>query len=62
MASTREIINDLRAQARALDCCPVSGTMMHGVCRSLRRGADELDRLLGELVMLQAFAEIPVAE
>ncbi|WP_353429487.1 hypothetical protein [Paracoccus denitrificans] len=59
MASTRQIITDLRAQARALDGRHLSGSMMDGVCRSLRRGADELDRLLGELAMLRAFAEIP---
>lgn len=59
MASTREIINDLRAQARALDGRHMSGSMMDGVCRSLRRGADELDRLLAELDMLRAYAEIP---
>lgn len=59
MATTREIINDLRAQARALDGRHVSGSMMDGVCRSLRRGADEIDRLLGELQMLRAYVEIP---
>lgn len=62
MATTREVINDLRAQARALDGRHLSGSMMHGVCRSLRRGADELDRLLGELDMLRAWAEIREAE
>lgn len=59
MATSREIINDLRAQARALDGRHVQGSMMHGVCRSLRRAADEIDRLLAELDMLRAFAEIP---
>lgn len=62
MASSRDIINDLRAQARALDGRHVSGTMMDGVCRSLRRGADELDRLLDELHMWRANAEIVEAE
>ncbi len=62
MASSREIITDLRLQARALDGRHVQGSMMDGVCRSLRRGADEIDRLLGELHMLRAFAEIERAE
>lgn len=62
MTTSREIINDMRAQARALDGRHITGSMMHGVCRSLRRGADEIDRLLGELDMLRAFAEIPEAE
>ncbi len=62
MATSGEIINDLRAQARALDGRHVQGSMMHGVCRSLRRGADEIDRLLGELNMLRAYAEIPEAK
>ncbi|MDQ7775173.1 MAG: hypothetical protein Q4615_04285 [Paracoccus aminovorans] len=59
MASSQQIISDLRAHARALDGCHLSGTMMHSVCRSLRRGADEIDRLLGELAWLRAWAEIP---
>lgn len=59
MATTGEIINDLRAQANALDGRHVQGSMMHGVCRSLRRGADEIDRLLSELNLLRAYAEIP---
>lgn len=62
MASSREIITDLRAQARALDGRHLQGSMMHGVCRSLRRGADELERLLDELHMLRVFAEIEVGE
>ena len=62
MASSQQIITDLRAHAAALDGCHLSGTMMHSACRSLRRGADELDRLLGELDMLRAFAEIEEAE
>lgn len=59
MASARQIANDLRAQACALDGRHVSGSVMDGVCRTLRRGADEIDRLLGELHLLRAFAEIP---
>ena len=59
MATSREIINDLRAQARALDGRHVQDSMMHGVCRSLGRAADEIDRLRAELDMLRAFAEIP---
>ncbi len=62
MASSREIITDLRAQARALDGRHLQGSMMHGVCRSLRRGADEIDRLLDELHMLRAWAEIEAGE
>lgn len=59
MARTRQIITDLRAQARALEGRHVSGSMMDGVCRSLRRGADELERLADELYLLRAYAEIP---
>jgi hypothetical protein len=59
MASTREIINDLRAQARALDGRHLQGTMMDGVARALRRGADELDRLEDELFYHRAAAEYP---
>lgn len=59
MPSARQIINDLRAQARALDGCHVSGSMMDGVCHSLQRGADELERMSDELHMLRAWAEIP---
>lgn len=56
--SSRQIINDLRAQARALDGRHLSGTMMDGVCRSLRRGADELERLLDDLTYLRGYAEL----
>lgn len=59
MASSQQIITDLRAHACALDGCHAQGSMMHSTCRSLRRGADEIDRLLGELDMLRAFAQIP---
>lgn len=59
MASSQQIITDLRAHADAFDNCHLNGTMMHSLCRSLRRGADEIDRLRGELDMLRAFAEIP---
>lgn len=59
MATSQQIITDLRAQARALDGHHISGTMMDSVCRSLRRGANEIDRLLAELHMLRAYAEIP---
>lgn len=62
MASSREIINDMRAQAAALDGCHVSGSMMDGVCRSLRRGADEIERLLDDLVWLRGYADIPQEE
>lgn len=58
MASSQQIITDLRAHANALDGRHVQGTMMHSVCRSLRRGADEIDRLLAELHLLRAWAEI----
>lgn len=51
MVSTRHIINDLRAHARA-----ASGSVAH----SMQRGADELERLLDELHLLRAWAEIPV--
>ncbi|WP_304616964.1 hypothetical protein [Paracoccus sp. (in: a-proteobacteria)] len=62
MTSSREIINDMRAQAAALDGRHVSGSMMDGVCRSLRRGADEIERLLDDLVWLRGYAEIPQEE
>lgn len=57
MASAREIVNDLRAQARALDGRHLQGSMMGGVCRSLHRGADEIERLEAELTWLRGFAE-----
>lgn len=51
MLTTRYIINDLRDRAR------VAGGP---VARSMQRGADELERLLDEVHLLRAFAEIPV--
>lgn len=57
MAGSREVINDLRAQAAALDGRHLSGSMMDGVARSLRRGAGEIERLLDELTWLRGFAE-----
>ncbi|WP_182912738.1 hypothetical protein [Paracoccus onubensis] len=51
MFSTRYIINDLRTYSR---------TANGPVARSMLRGADELERLLDELHLLRAFAEIPV--
>jgi len=57
MASACEIVNDLRAQARALDGRHLQGTMTDGLCRSLRRGADEIERMQAELVWLRGFAE-----
>lgn len=51
MISTRHIINDLRARARMS-----SGSTAH----SMQRGADELERLLDEVQLLRAYAEIPV--
>lgn len=62
MSTSREIINDLRAQARELDGRHDCGSMLDGACRSLHRGADEIERLLSELDMLRAWAEIPVGE
>ncbi|MAU46240.1 MAG: hypothetical protein GOVbin2371_30 [Prokaryotic dsDNA virus sp.] len=59
MASTRQIINDLRAQARALDGRHLQGTMMDGVARSLRRGADELERIDGDLFYYRAAEALP---
>lgn len=60
--STREIINDLRAQARGLDGRHLGGVMQDHVARSLRRGADELERLLDELFYHRAGAELPREE
>lgn len=57
MVTTRQIINDLRAQARALDGRHLQGSMMDGVARSLRHGADELERLDAELFYFRADAE-----
>ncbi len=59
MASTRQIINDLRAQANTCEGRHLQGQMLTPHVRSMRRGADELERLLDELLMLRAWAEIP---
>lgn len=58
MASTRQIIMDLRAQANAVDGRHLAGTPLHGHAYSMRRAADELERLLDELVYLRGFAEL----
>ncbi len=62
MASTRGIIMDLRAQARALDGRHLQGTPLNGHAFSMRRAADELERLLDELAYLRAFAEETLGE
>ncbi|UXU74350.1 MULTISPECIES: hypothetical protein [unclassified Paracoccus (in: a-proteobacteria)] len=62
MTGARDIINELRAQARALEERSADDAAMPALCRSLRRGADEIDRLLAELAMLRAFVEIEVTE
>lgn len=59
MVGSHQIINDLRSHARALDGHHIQGSMMTSTCRSLRRGADEIERLLDELAYLRAYAEIP---
>lgn len=59
MASSRQIVTDLRAHAAQLDGRHYQGCMMTSTCRSLRRGADEIERLLAELHYLRAYAEIP---
>ncbi|NEX47614.1 hypothetical protein [Pseudotabrizicola algicola] len=59
MASTRQIINDLRAHSRAFEGTHVQGTMMTSLCRSLDRAVHELERLHDEVTLLRAFAEIP---
>lgn len=59
MASTRQIINDLRAQANACEGRHLQGEMLTPHVRSMRRAADELERLLDELHLLRAYAEIP---
>lgn len=59
MASTRQIINDLRAQANAVDGRRLRGETLQPFVRSMCRAADELERLLDELHLLRAFAEIP---
>lgn len=51
-ANPRQIITDLRAQARP-GWQALAGSMMDGLlCRSLRCGADEIERLLDEMVWL----------
>lgn len=60
MASTRQIIMDLRAQARAVDGRHLQGTPLKGHAFSMRRAADELERLLDELVYLRGFAEAAI--
>lgn len=62
MAMSREIINDLRGQARTLRCFGFDPVLREGLMWSLHRGADEIDRLLSELDLLRAYAEIPVTE
>lgn len=57
MASSREIVNDLRAQARAIERSHLEFMMVDGLARSLLRGADEIERLLDELTYLRGFAE-----
>lgn len=57
MTHPRQIVTDLRAQARALDGLHLAGSLGDGLCRSLRRGADEIERLLDEMVWLRGFAE-----
>lgn len=57
MASTRGIIMDLRAQANAVDGRHLQGTPLNGHGFSMRRAADELERLLDELAYLRGFAE-----
>ena len=59
MATSRDIINELRAQARTLRCFGYDPVVRESLMRSLHRGADEIDRLQGELDLLRAFAEIP---
>lgn len=57
MATSRQIVTDMRAHARQLDGTHVQGCMMGSTCRALRRGADEIERLLAELTWLRGFAE-----
>ena len=61
MASTRQIIMDLRAQASAVDGRHLAGTPLGGHAYSMRRAADELERLLDEMVYLRGFAESALA-
>ena len=42
MASSAQIAHDLRMQANALEGRHLQGMMLTGLCRSLRRGADEI--------------------
>ncbi len=62
MATSREIINDLRAQARTLRCFGFDPVLRETLMWTMHRGADEIDRLLVELDMLRAFAQIPEGE
>lgn len=57
MASTRQIIMDLRAQALAVDGRHLQGTPLDGHAYSMRRAADEMERLLDEMIYLRGFAE-----
>ncbi|KGJ18712.1 hypothetical protein [Paracoccus sanguinis] len=57
MASSAQIAHDLRMQANALEGRHLQGTMLTGLCRSLRRGADEIERLEAELTWLRGFAD-----
>lgn len=57
MASTRQIIMDLRAQANAVDGRHLQGGPLDGCAFSMRRAANELERLLDEMVYLRDFAE-----
>ncbi len=59
MASSREIINDLRGHARTLRCYGLDPVVSENLMWSLHRAADEIDRLSAELGLLRAFAEIP---
>ncbi len=54
--TTRGIIIDLRRGAEAMEA---TGIRDIPVVRTMRRGADELERLLDEIHMLRAWAEIP---
>ncbi|KGJ23268.1 hypothetical protein [Paracoccus sanguinis] len=57
MASSAQIAHDLRMQASALEGRHLQGMMLTGLCRSLRRGADEIERLGAELTWLRGFAD-----
>lgn len=58
MASTGQIITDLRAHAAMLDGRHHQGTMLHSTCRSLLRAACEIERLQTELFYLREALEI----